>query len=263
MTGFSQKAVVVTGAARGQGLAEVRYFAERGAHVLLCDVLEEEGRAAAAALRERDLPVDFHLLDVADAGAWSSLADIAAGRFGRLDCLVNNAGIINRTSLHGTDPDKWQRLMDINLTGAFLGIRALSPLMAQTGGGAIINISSNAGVSAHFDPAYTASKWGLRGLTRAAAMELAPQKIRVNSVCPGLVVTDLNVTATHLAPMIEATPLRRSASVEEIAALVGYLCSDEAGFITGEDVVIDGGLTAFAAYRSISEKAGLYSGNGQ
>ena len=260
MTDFTDRAVIVTGAARGQGLAEARLFAERGARVLLCDVLEDAGEAAARELREAGFDVVFMPLDVSSEEGWRRVADRAAETFGRLDVLVNNAGIVNRTSIRDTAPEAWRRLLDINLTGAFLGIRCLADLMAAGGGGSVINISSNSGFSAHFDPAYTASKWALRGLTRAAAMEFAGAGIRVNAVCPGLVVTDLNRGAPHLAPMIAMTPLKRGATVEEVAHLVLYLASDEAAFITGEDFLIDGGFIAGAGYRRVSVEAGLYPG---
>jgi len=130
--------------------------------------------------------------------------------------------------------------------------------MAEVEGGAIVNISSNTAFSGHYDPAYTASKWGLRGLTRSAAMELAAKNIRVNAVCPGLVVTGLNANSPHLKPMIEITPMKRSGRPEEIAELVLFLASDASSFITGEDFVIDGGFTAGAAYRKVAIETGIF-----
>lgn len=250
------KTAVLTGAARGQGLAEARLLAEKGASVIICDVLEAEGRAAAATLVSAGLNVQFARLDVALEEDWNRVAALVREQSDALDILVNNAGIINRSSISDTSLEAWTRLMTINVTGAFLGIKTLAPLLAVRGA-AVVNISSNSAFSAHYDPGYTASKWALRGLTRAAAMEFAGQKIRVNAVCPGLVLTDLNAEAPHLKPMIEMTPLKRAASVDEIAHLVAYLVSDEACFITGEDFVIDGGFTAGAAYRRVSEEAGL------
>lgn len=253
LTDLSGKTAIVTGGARGQGEAEVRLLAECGAQVLVCDVLEEEGQALAAELGEA---VRFRLLDVTDASAWEDAVDAAGDWTGRLDILVNNAGIINRTLISATEPAAWRRLIDVNLTGAFLGIRACAPLMAETGG-SIVNISSNSAFSGHSDPAYTASKWGLRGLTRSAAMEFADKGIRVNAVCPGLIVTGLNRNSPHLKPMIDLTPVGRSGEAEEVAQLVLYLASDASRFVTGEDFVIDGGFTAGAAYRRVAVETGI------
>ena len=251
------KVAIVTGASRGQGLAEARLLAQRGASVALCDVLEEEGFEATKALTEAGLNVRFFKLDVSREDEWTALVEAVVNWQGAIDILVNNAGIINRKSIAQTSPDQWRRLVDINLTGAFLGIRCVSGEMARGRGGAIVNISSNSAFSAHYDPAYTASKWGLRGLTKAAAMEFAGRGIRVNSVCPGLVLTKLNSESPHLAPMIAMTPMKRAAADEEVARLVAFLVSEEASFITGEDFTIDGGFTAGAAYRRVSEETGL------
>lgn len=258
MTYLSGRSALITGGARGQGAAEVRLLAECGAKVLICDVLEQEGQALANALGSS---AAFCRLDVRDEGQWAAATHRLHDWTGRLDILVNNAGIINRTLIADTDPDSWRRLLDINLTGAFLGIRASVPLMAAGGGGSIVNISSNSAFSGHSDPAYTASKWGLRGLTRSAALEFAEQRIRVNAVCPGLITTDLNRGSPHLAPMIGMTPANRSGRVEEVAQLVLYLVSDASRFVTGEDFVIDGGFTAGAAYRRVAVETGILSGS--
>lgn len=257
MTNLKSKAALVTGSARGQGLAEARLLAERGASVVIADVLEAEGLAAARDLSSSGLDVRFMPLDVTNESHWDQIAASIDAYSGSLEILVNNAGIINRTSIRDTSVEAWSRLMNVNVTGAFLGIKKLAGLMSVRGS-SVINISSNSAFSAHYDPGYTASKWALRGLTRAAAMEFASLNIRVNCICPGLVLTDLNAAAPHLQPMIDMTPLKRAASVDEIAALVAYLASDEAAFITGEDFLIDGGFIAGAAYRRVSEEAGLF-----
>ncbi len=249
---------IVTGGARGQGEAEVRLFAKRGAAVIIADVLVDEGRALAQTLKNEGHEVRFISLDVASVESWEEAVAIAREWKGRIDILVNNAGIINRSTVTTTALDAWERVMKVNLTGAFLGIQAVAPVMAETGGGAIVNISSNSGFSGHYDPAYTASKWGLRGLTRSAAMEFSSKNIRVNAVCPGLVVTGLNASSPHLKPMIEMTPMKRSGTPEEIAELVAFLASDAARFITGEDFVIDGGFTAGAAYRHVAVETGIF-----
>lgn len=258
MSDFAGKLVIVTGGARGQGEAEIRLFASKGAAVIIADVLVDEGEALAAELTKEGRDARFIRLDVTDPQSWAAVIDLAKSWKGRLDVLVNNAGIINRTLVETTSLEAWERVLRVNLTGSFLGIQAASPLMGETGGGAIVNISSNSGYSGHYDPAYTASKWGLRGLTKSAAMELAPKNIRVNAVCPGLVVTGLNASSPHLKPMIGITPLKRAGKPEEIADLVFFLSSEASSFITGEDFVIDGGFTAGAAYRRVATETGIF-----
>ncbi|OLP61700.1 cyclopentanol dehydrogenase [Xaviernesmea oryzae] len=251
------RVALVTGGARGQGEAESRLFAAHGAAVLIADVLAEEGRALAESLRAEGREARFLHLDVTDEKSWAGVVAEARAWKGRLDILVNNAGIINRTLIADTPLEAWEKVLKVNLTGAFLGIQSVAGLMAEGGGGAIVNISSNSAFSGHYDPAYTASKWGLRGLTRSAAMELAGRNIRVNAVCPGLVVTGLNASSPHLQPMIGMTPMKRSGKPEEIAELVLFLASDASSFITGEDFVIDGGFTAGAAYRRVASETGI------
>ncbi|RIY03466.1 SDR family oxidoreductase [Aureimonas flava] len=252
------KVALVTGGGRGQGAAEAALLAREGASVLIGDVLVEDGEAHAEALRAEGLDARFRPLDVTDPTHWADAIEACRLWKGRLDILVNNAGIINRTTVASTALDAWKRVLDVNLTGAFLGIQAAVPLMTANGGGSIVNISSNSGFSGHYDPAYTASKWGLRGLTRSSALEFARAGIRVNAICPGLVVTGLNKDSPHLTPMIEMTPMRRSGAPEEIAELVLFLASDASGFITGEDIVIDGGFTAGAAYRRVAQETGIF-----
>lgn len=258
MTDLSGRLAIITGGARGQGEAEARLFASKGAAVIIADVLAEEGRALAESLQSEGREARFIYLDVTDPASWAGVVALATEWKGRIDILVNNAGIINRTIVETTSLEAWDRVLKVNLTGAFLGIQAVTELMGKTGGGSIINISSNSGFSGHYDPAYTASKWGLRGLTRSAAMELTPKAIRVNAVCPGLVVTGLNANSPHLKPMIDMTPMKRSGKPEEIAELVLFLASDASSFITGEDFVIDGGFTAGAAYRKVASQTGIF-----
>ena len=258
MTKLAGKLAIVTGGARGQGEAEARLLARNGAAVVIADVLDTEGIALAQALTDEGLAAKFIHLDVTSKQSWAETVALAQDWQGRIDILVNNAGIINRTTVETTALDAWERVLKVNLTGAFLGIQAVSPLMAENGGGAIVNISSNSGFSGHYDPAYTASKWGLRGLTRSAAMEYVGKGIRVNAICPGLVVTGLNANSPHLQPMIGITPMKRSGKPEEIAELVLFLVSETSSFITGEDFVIDGGFTAGAAYRHVASETGIY-----
>ena len=259
MTRLESKLAIVTGGARGQGEAEVRLLAAEGASVIIADVLEAEGRALEQELSDAGHTVRFKRLDVTRPEEWQAIATLATDWMGKIDILVNNAGIINRTTVADTGLEAWERVLRVNLTGAFLGIQTVAPVMADGGGGAIVNISSNSGFSGHYDPAYTASKWGLRGLTRSSAMEYVGHNIRVNAICPGLVVTGLNASSPHLKPMIGMTPMKRSGTPEEIAQLVLFLVSDASSFITGEDFVIDGGFTAGAAYRQVASQTGIYA----
>lgn len=253
---FSGRTAIVTGGSRGQGAGEVKLLAERGAAVLACDVLSEDGEALAEELVTEGLEVRFMRLDVTSPEGWAAVVEAMLAWKSRIDVLVNNAGIINRTGVAATELEAWSRLIEVNLTGAFLGIRAVAPPM-KTNGGSIINIASNSAYSGHYDPAYTASKWGLRGLTKSAAMEFVADGIRINSVCPGLIVTGLNAGSPHLKPMIGMTPMRRAGEPREVANLVAFLASDEAAFITGEDFVIDGGFTAGAGYRRVAVETGI------
>ncbi|MBN9221479.1 MAG: SDR family oxidoreductase [Mesorhizobium sp.] len=258
MRNLEGRVAIVTGASRGQGEAEARLLAQAGASVLVCDVLEAEGQALVRSLADEGRDARFLALDVSSKQAWDGAIEAVRAWKGRLDILVNNAGIINRKSLDDTTLEAWERLIGINLTGTFLGIQAAARLMRENGGGSIVNISSNSAFSGHYDPAYTASKWGIRGLTRTAAMEYVDWGIRVNSVCPGLIVTGLNANASHLKPMIDLTPMKRSGTPEEVAKLVLFLASEDSSFITGEDFLIDGGFTSGAAYRRVAVESGLY-----
>jgi NAD(P)-dependent dehydrogenase (short-subunit alcohol dehydrogenase family) len=254
---LSGRVAIITGGGRGQGAAEAGLLARTGAAVAICDVIEPEGEGLAADLVAEGFSARFFSLDVTAPEQWDRVvADVMAWR-GRVDILVNNAGIINRTGIEATPLEAWQRVLAVNLTGAFLGIKAVAPAMRAQKRGSIINISSNSAFSGHYDPAYTASKWGLRGLTKTAAMELVSHGIRVNAICPGLVITGLNATSPHLKPMIAMTPMARAGAPDEIAQLVKFLASDESSFITGEEFVIDGGFTAGAAYRRVAVETGL------
>lgn len=242
----SEKIALVTGGARGLGSAAVRLFAARGASVVICDVRTDEGQILAAELVDSGHRAQFLALDVASIDDWMRVAQTIASELGALHILVNNAGIIARRGIMEATLQDWNRVMDVNVTGAFLGIRQLAPLMRDSGGGAIMNVSSTAGLIAHHDVAYTASKWALRGLTKAAALDLVHWNIRVNSVHPATIATDLTDAAPdgHLEANRYAIPMGREASAEEVAEVILFLASGSASFMTGAEIAVDGGLSA-------------------
>jgi len=251
------KVALITGASRGQGEAEARLFAAQGAKVVLCDVLDEQGEAVAQAICEDGHTARYQHLDVTDEARWQTVVDATVADYGGLHILVNNAGIgLRKPSMLETSRADWQRVLDVNLTGPFLGTRAAAPAIRDAGGGAIINISSIAGSTGHFATAYSSAKWGLRGLTRSAAMEFAPWKIRVNAILPGIVETPIVAGSDDFKEAMEwMTPLARIAAPEEVAAAVLFLASDEAAFVTGIDLPVDGGFTGAGAYRQVLLRA--------
>jgi len=235
------RTALVTGAAQGLGAAIAAALARAGAAVVLADISEARAQEQAEDLRQSGWTARAIALDVADAAAW----DAAIAGCARLDILVNNAAVIVRTGIATTTPADWRRVLEVNLTGAFLGMRAAFPKLRERGG-AIVNVSSTAGLIAHHDAAYTASKWGLRGLTKSAALELAPFGIRVNSVHPATIATPLTDQAPPglLAANRRAIPLGREAAAEEVAQAVLFLASDAASFVTGAELAVDGGLSS-------------------
>lgn len=247
------KVVVVTGAARGQGAAEVEALASEGATVLAADVLDTEGMALAARLAGVGLSVGYRHLDVTSEADWTELAAELQRLHGRVDALINNAGVAARDRLPHVDLDRWHRTMDINATGPLLGIQALVPLMRP--GASIVNVCSVAAVAGHAAAPYTASKWALRGLTRAASLELGELGIRVNAVMPGLVETPLMESASPAfrdAALAEI-PLGRTALVADIAPTMVFLVSDESAYYNGAELVIDGGMTAHVSHKGIAD----------
>ena len=254
---FANKTVLITGGSRGQGAAEARLFAAAGARVVIADVLDAEGRALVQAISQAGGSADYRHLDVTSEPDWCDAVAFAAATFGALHVLVNNAGVSLRgVDLANTSRADWERVLAVNLTGPFLGIKAAAPLLREAGGGSIINIGSTAGINGHFAAAYSASKWGLRGLTKAAAMEYADWNIRVNAVHPSIVPTPMVAGADRFVEAMEhVTALGRSASLEDVAHAVMFLASDEASYLTGLDLPVDGGFTALGTYRQVWRRA--------
>lgn len=233
------KVAIVSGAARGLGAAFARGLADEGAHVVIADVLANEGAAVAGELGERAC---FVPLDVTRVQDWARAVGVARERFGDVTVLVNNAGIRVMHTIKDLTEADYRRVVDVNQLGAVLGMQAVLPSMQAAGGGSIVNVSSVLGVSAapgRFS--YVASKWALRGMTKAAALELAADGIRVNSVHPGIFPTELTRGAN--VATFGDLPLGRLGELHEAARLVVYLASDESSYTTGAEHVVDGGLT--------------------
>jgi len=198
----------------------------------------------------------FCRLDVTDAEGWQQLADTINEELGGLDVLVNNAGINRRSQLTSMTEEEWSRLLEVNLTGPMLATRACAPLMRRRGGGAIVNIGSLAGLMGHPTTGYSAAKWGLRGLTKSAALEFAPWNIRVNAMHPGLVDTPIiDRESPAYRELQEMTPLQRAGTPDELARVVLFLACDDSSFITGVDIPVDGGLREFGTYGAMWRRA--------
>jgi 3alpha(or 20beta)-hydroxysteroid dehydrogenase len=237
------KVVLLTGAARGQGAVEARQFTESGARMVLTDVREEEGRALAAELGREHAVFVTH--DVTDADDWAKAVEQAVTAFGRLDGLVNNAGVWRATHVAEETRAGFEAMLKVNLVGPFLGLQAVLPALRAAGGGSVVNISSIAGLTGiRGHTAYGSSKFGLRGLTRCAALDLAADRIRVNSVHPGVIDTPMLPEATRAATQWPHIPLGRMGTAAEVGELVAFLLSDASTYVTGAEFTVDGGSTA-------------------
>jgi 3alpha(or 20beta)-hydroxysteroid dehydrogenase len=249
---FTGKVALITGASGGQGKVQARMFAEQGAAVVLADVVDAAGKATAADIRKSGGTAVFMQLDVTSPASWEQAVRRIRRSHGRLDILVNNAGVVSRTNVQSISLAEWTRVIDINLTGPMLGIKATAALMRDSGGGSVVNISSTAGLIGHPGVAYAASKWGLRGVTKSAAMELVDWGIRVNSVHPAQ-VTDTgmaaNATPGYRYANERAMPLKRPSRPDEVAQAVLFLASDEASYINATEIVVDGGAVSIGFHR--------------
>jgi NAD(P)-dependent dehydrogenase (short-subunit alcohol dehydrogenase family) len=244
------KVALISGGARGMGAVEARLFASEGAKVTIGDVLEDEGRKLEAEINATVGEVLFVRLDVTREADWQQAVAATVGRFGKLDVLVNNAGISGRGRVEDTPLEEWSRVMEVNATGVFLGSKLAIPAMRRSGGGSIINISSQLGLvgTDHSSPQYQASKGAVRLLTKATAVQYAKEGIRANSVHPGPIVTPMTEAARadpeRYKLMLSRIPLGCYGQPEDVAYGVLYLASDESRWVTGSELVIDGGWTA-------------------
>jgi 3alpha(or 20beta)-hydroxysteroid dehydrogenase len=248
MTGrLHGKVALITGAARGQGEAHARLFAREGARVIAGDVLDGQGEVVAKDLDADGLTADYVHLDVSDPTDWRAAIGFAEERHGRLDVLVNNAGIVSEADAVEESLDGWHRVIAVNQTGVFLGLKHAVPAMRSAGGGAIVNIASTLGLAGSPDYiAYHASKGAVVTMTKSAAITYAGDHIRVNCVCPGMVWSPMTevLPAFVNAEEIQATPMKRGADPIEISYAVLFLASDEASFVTGAVMAVDGGYLA-------------------
>lgn len=239
------KVAIVTGGSRGQGASHGEHLAREGATVVLTDILDELGEAEAARQRALGLPVEYLHLDVTSRAGWeATIADVEA-RHGKVDVLVNNAGLATFSSCADCSDEEWERAIAVNQTGVFYGMRAVIPSMRRAGTGSIINISSqwaHTGGEAGYAVAYVAAKTAVYGLTRNAALTLGPEGIRANAISPGMVDTAMLGNPSYVLPWTERAPLRRAGQPIEISHAVVFLASDESSYMTGADLVLDGGL---------------------
>ncbi len=241
------KVALISGGARGQGAAEARLFVQEGASVVIGDVLDAEAARTAAQINANRRAAAAVHLDVTRAADWRAAVDACGREFGGLDILVNNAGVFNTTGLEDTTEELWDTIVNINQKGVWLGMKFAVPAMRQRGGGSIINISSVAGLTGSTgSTAYHGTKGAVRLLTKAAAVQYGPEKIRVNSVHPGIIATQMIdiIPKEQRERFTSFVPLRREGTADDVARMVLFLASDDASYVTGAEFVVDGGLTA-------------------
>ena len=243
------KVALISGGARGQGAVEAKLFASEGASVVIGDILDDLGRQVEAEIAESGGNATYVHLDVTSESQWNDAVAVAVERYGKLDILVNNAGILIRAGVEDTTEEDWDRIMDINAKGVFLGTKAAIPAMREAGGGSIINISSVAGLQGSpASAAYSSTKGAVRILTKSTAVQYAAENIRCNSVHPGLIYTDMTRdtldTPEGERDWLARVPMGHIGVSEDVAKGVMFLASDESSYMTGSELVIDGGITA-------------------
>jgi len=243
---LQDKVAIITGAARGMGASEARIFANEGAKVILADIQVEDGNRVTQEITDAGGQALFVEMDVSSKADWDRTIEAAISNFGKINVLVNNAGIIERDSLEETTEETWDKIMAVNAKGVFLGTKAVIPHMRAAGGGSIVNISSISGMISVGYPAYNSSKGAIRVFTKCAAVELARDNIRVNSIHPGTIWTSMSTykRAFTREERAKTIPMQRVAEPEEIAYPALFLASDESSYMTGSELVIDGGATA-------------------
>ena len=247
MSSLRNKVVLITGGARGQGAVEGALFSNLGSTVILTDVLDTEGRNIADSLG-----CTYRHHDVSDESHWERVVTEIVEQFGQIDVLVNNAGIFQGNRMMQTSVEDFQKIMDVNTLGVFLGMKKVGTVMAKQGSGSIVNISSVAGLMGTFGSfAYSASKWAVRGMTKSAAKELGRRGVRVNSVHPGYIDTDMlsqvhdfHDDSDRTNKLLQVVPLGRVAAPEEVGNVVVFLASDESGYCTGQEFTVDGGIVS-------------------
>jgi len=242
------KVAIISGGAKGQGAEEARLFAEEGAKIIIGDILDKDGMQIESEIVERGGEAKFVHLDVSLEEDWIKVVDLAIAEYGRLDILVNNAGILLMKGVEDTSNEEWDNIQNINSKGVFLGSKTVIPAMRRSGGGSIINISSIAGLIGSKFSAYGASKGLVRTLTKSIAVNHGHEGIRCNSVHPGIIETDMvsDMIGTQEGKeyQLNRTPLKVIATSRDVAFGVLYLASDESRYVTGSELVIDGGITA-------------------
>ena len=238
---LDDKVILITGAARGQGATEARQAAEHGAKVIVTDVLDDLGADVA-----RDVDGDYHRLDVTSSGEWNTVVERIVADHGKLDGLVNNAGIFRHDTILDANEDNFHLITEINQYGVFNGMVAAAKVMREQNSGSIVNISSVAGMRGQRSVAYVASKWAVRGMTKSAAAQLGQFNIRVNSVHPGAIETDMlfDLGTETIDRLVGAVPMGRSAKPEEVGNVVMFLLSEESSYVNGAEIVVDGALIA-------------------